>query len=304
MSDTNRFLKVRNNPNTDMFFDWIDERYFSYNLGTQTPIPNQALPTDINESGNATTIYFTAEANTMINSIREIDHTISSMRASNNIADKPIEYVCYGYRDFNGDIVIEHIDVPVFETLIALNLPNDRMKYEFLAFDTSATAKSHKIEITSRIYEHLRHTKRHPDGKEIVALFGTTKHPNKNDNTSNCFTLKEFADATMPYKPVQTNIISGVISITPKTIEAQRINKDASHISAFLTPGAIECALISYHRNEHSGLTIPNGLTNITEAYGMDKSGKLNKIKISCSNQPVDNIPNYQYRKQELTMNN
>lgn len=300
MANTNRLLNIRNNNSElDKFFKSIAMKYDS-RLGINTPVPNHALATELNANGRPATLYFSENAYRMLQFIRNIDHQVSSLRASVGIADQPLEFVCYGYRDFAGDIMIENIDAPILEMMNKLEFDDNNKRLEYLAYYSKQFAKDSHIETTSRMYDFLKNlTLTEPAvGQEVVALYGTTKPP-IGEKTSNCFTIKELADAVIPNVPVAGRISTGILAITPKLIEFGRLmREDGNNLSDYLKDGSLECAMISYAMSEKTKKVTPINITNVTQARAIWDS-KTHDVQISQSKQPT-NV--YRVKEDEHTM--
>jgi hypothetical protein len=304
MSNILRFLNnVRNNNEINKVFESINKKYPDHNLCATTPVASQILPVEMNESNEPCTIIFSENAYSTLQNIRNVDHKCTSLRSTNNLLGRPLEFICYGYRDFDGDIFIDSIEVPLFEYIKKLKLSPTK-EVEHLAF-SDICARDQHIESTSRMYDYLSHnafTKK-PIGSELVAILGTTKHPTSS-NTSNCFQIRELADAVIPNVSVHENISSGILAITPKTIEANSFgNKKLKNNQNLLKDGSLECAIISYSKNQTSGLVKPTYLSKVTRAIGI-KNGKHFNIKIDSSNQPLNRLyraKNHTLQEQEIS---
>lgn len=282
-----------NNNEIDKVFRGIDRKFPEYGLGSPTPIPNQVLPTDLNDENMPSIIYFSKSAYSKLQKIRDIDHKCSVVRSSKGIADKPLEFALMGYRDWDGNIFINNIEVPIFEQLASSRLSTQK-GIEAIATDKNISYKDLHTETTSRVFDYLKNNKfaKSPIGSELVALLGTTKHANKsNPDASNCFTMSELAESVIPNVKVHENITSGILSITPKTLETNKRSLfSIGTPKTYLNDGSLECALVSYLRNEQSGYVKPIGLTNVTRAKGVNARDEHESIMISSSSQPIKGL--------------
>lgn len=269
----------------------IDKEFSEFNFGSKTPIPNQVLPTDLNDERAPSTIYFSKDAFNQLQKIREVDHHCSVLRSSKGISNKPINFACFGYRDWDGNIFINSIEVPLFEYLASQKL-SGKKGIEAIVKDNKIPSKELHTDATCRVFDYLRENRfvKDPIGSELVALCGTTKHTDSlYDAKSNCFTLGELAESVLPNVKVKENITSGMISITPKTIDATRVLRKKMYDDTCLIDGSIECALISYVPSGQSGYVKPSTITNVTRAIGVTNSGHV-PIRISSSDQPIQGL--------------
>ena len=291
---------VRNNIETNKVFTSIDNQYPQSALGSNTPIPNQAFSTEINAQGHPTSIYFSQNAYNMLQYIRQLDQKCSVLRSSSNLSSRSIDFLCQGYRDFGGDICITKIICPVLDMISQIKFGNKQQELEFLAYDRTAGARTHKIntiEYMNHLLSNYTISTKDPIGTEAIVLLGTTRHTQLNDEVSNCFKLKELAEAVVKDTTIPGPISTGVISITPSIVEIDNISNKSKSMDRdrYLIDGSLECALITYDRSETSQHVKPNNICNITRAFAIiaDKSVPLS---ISKSKQPLNGI--YQAKPQ------
>jgi hypothetical protein len=194
----------------------------------------------------------------------------------------------------DGDIFIEKIILPVYQEAIENGCKNFNEVMDYIM--KNPTSRAINIETTSITYDYLREKKfseKMPIGNAAVALIGTTKHANLENDNYNCFTVSELSVAVMPYyvSVKADEIISGTLAITPKTISEKYLiaRNKSNDISDYLQDGSLEVALISYQKNESNGYVTPTNITNITKAFAETETG-LAPLKISASKQPIDNI--------------
>jgi len=281
---------VRNNKEVSKVFSSIDKKYPQTALGATTPISNQLFSPLFNEENEFSKIIFTDHAFAVLNLIREIDHSCSIKRMNTNKSPRPIKFICYGYKDFDGDIIINHIDVPIIEYMRQCKVSRNQ-EMEFLAH--APIPKELKIDTQSRAYDYLRTNtfSQNPIGQEIVCLFGTTKHKGMDDNnpTDNCFTMSELAEAVIPDVKVADKITSGVIAITPRIMELNKSNLNKSNPRWTFKDGSLECAVIEYEKSEQSNLVRPISIHNLTQAVGI-KNGKETDLLISSSSQDTTGL--------------
>ena len=161
---------------------------------------------------------------------------------------------------------------------------------EFFNYISENTASADfNLESPSLMYEYLRLQtfKDPPIGSAIVGLIGYTKH----ENSNNCFKLSEVAEAVVPQMPIRAdNIMSGVIAITPKTINATKLySQKNKSIDNSLENGSLECAIIEYQKNPKTNAVQPTNIMNVCRAVEI-VNDKAIPIKISSSSQPTDNL--------------
>lgn len=291
MANLLRLTNNVNNQEIGKVFNSIHKEFSEYNFGSKTPVPNQVLPTDLNDERLPSTIYFSKNAFDQLQRIREIDHQCSALRSSKGISNKPIDFACFGYRDWDGNIFINSIEVPLFEYLASQKL-STKKGIEAIVKDNKIPSKDLHIDATCRVFDYLRENifTKDPIGSELVALCGTTKHTESiYDAKSNCFTLGELAESVIPNVKVRESITSGMISITPKTVNASRILRKKMCDDTCLIDGSIECALISYVPNGQLGYVKPSTITNVTRAVGITSNGQV-PIRISSSDQPLQGL--------------
>ena len=286
---------VRNNRETDRVFTSIDKQYPQSVLGANTPIANQAFSTEINAKGHPTSIYFSRNAYNILQYIRRLDQKCSALRSSSNLTSRSIDFLCQGYRDFTGDICITKILCPVLDMIDQIKFNSKQQEIEFLAFDKSAGARTHKtntIEYMNHLLSNYTLSSTDPIGTEAVVLLGTTRHTELNDDVSNCFKLKELAEAVVKDTAIPGDISTGVIAITPSIVEIDHVNHKSKSMDRdkYLIDGSLECALITYDRSEICQRVKPNNIVNITRAYAMIEDNKYIPLSISKSKQPLTGI--------------
>lgn len=263
-------------------------------LPAVTPVPNQVFATEHNRFGKDATIHFTKSASQFLEYLRELDHYITTTNASKGKQSPPLKFACYGYKDLDGDIVINSIDCPVYEEAYQQGFTKKSQIIEYIMQNMGS--KDMSIENSARVFDYLRQSNfasPKPIGTDIVALMGTTKHASLEGDEYNCFTVGELAESVLPYYvPVNADgIISGTLAITPKTISEKYLLSRGSkdNIADYLQDGSIEVALISYAKSESTGYVTPTKITNVTKALAQTDKG-LTPLKISSSTQPTSRI--------------
>ena len=264
-------------------------------LPATTPIPNQVFATEQNRFGKPATIIFTQNAINYLQYLRNVAHHISLIQTSEEKQQHPLKFGCFGYKNNNGNIIINSIECPVYTEARnqGINDPKEVIQYIIHRMNS----KDISIENSSGVYDYLKYahlnTQKIPNGCEAVALLGTTKHASLDNDTYNCFSVSELSEAVMPYyvSVKSDNIVSGTLAITPKTISEKylvsRGKKD--NVGEYLQDGSLEVALISYEKSPTSGYVTPVNITNITQALAQTDKG-LQPIKISMSSQPTESL--------------
>ena len=92
MSSNNyRFLtSCRNNPELSKLITCIDKKFPEYTLGSNMPVPNQALKSATLKSGQPVKLCINKQAGITLDMIRSIAQEKSDYRLSNNQKDTPI----------------------------------------------------------------------------------------------------------------------------------------------------------------------------------------------------------------------
>lgn len=236
-------------------------------LNANTAIPNQGLPTSFNKLNEPTTIFFTNDTAYTLQQIAKVSYNNSLKASKENAKDYPIEFFCYGYQDFDGDVIITGIEFP-------------SIKQE--TYKSTATVNRLKhIDITSKLYDYLYrlHINKRDGlaiGDRLVALYGSTKSFSNKDNNRYCATLGEMSESIVPGDlSFNRNILSGTIIIPPKVFEPVSFNKFTER------NGSIEVALIDYQL-EKSGKVTPTSIKNVTRAIDTDTN---KEVEISKSPQ-------------------
>lgn len=311
MSNINR-ITLNIDKNTHKVLNDCVKKYKEFNYGAKTPIPNQCFGTALTSSNEPSTLYFSEQAHAAINYLKELSHRYSVKNPNQPL---PINYVCKGYKDHNGDIVIDYIFCPLLtEAMPTKGLGMNEVceyilehKKEISFPELQKLCYSQYIEYLSSDQSSIDHL-----GTDAVALFGYTKYPTtKNEPTSNCFTLGEIANSIFPGDiQIDHKISSGLISITPKTMEYPY--KPGS--DTLLSDGSLECMLVEYSYNESYHRVCPRTFLNITKCLGKNYYFKekslqeiqdFTRIKISNSRQPIEGItqsPDINVSEDEYTM--
>lgn len=281
MAQIQRLLtNVMKDSKNNHTFNSIFNKYREYGAGAKTPIPNQAFSPSIKSNGQPTSIYFDDYTTTQLQKVRNLAHEQTIYREKNKQKDRAIEFVCQGYIDNAGDIVIYDIIIPSLEIFAEKNLTYGDF------YQTTIPKEAH-INTIAMFHDHLRVSSlRNNDGKigtHIVSLIGTTRPIIEETEIQNCLRLSELADATIKgdvtlKQPVRT----GVLSISPKTL-----TKKAGE-GYVLTDGSLECAIINYEYN-NNGTVKPTNISNVISAYETI-NGKITNSLISSSKQPTSDL--------------
>ena len=295
MANKLRFLNMPDNE-THKVLSSIATRQKTHitSLPAASAVPNQSFATEQNRFGKPATIHFTQNASAYLQYLRDLDHYMSSINMSKGKQSQPLKFACFGYKDLDGDIVINSIECPVYEEARQQGFTTQSQVIEYIM--KNIATKDMNIENSARVFDYLRQynfVQPKPIGTDIVALMGTTKHANLDNDDYNCFTVSELSEAVIPYYvPINADsIISGTIAITPKTISEKYLlsRGKGDNIANYLQDGSIEVALISYTKSESTRYVNPQRITNVTQALAETKQG-LVPLKISSSSQPTGKI--------------
>lgn len=299
MANIERLLNgiSRSPSNVEEVMESIFHKFPEYGISSSTPVPNQVFAPDLNDERDPSTMFFSKKAYSNLKAITEFDYRCTVERESLGKANRPLEFTCYGRRDLDGNIYIENIEVPLFEEYFPGKRTLSQKDVEYIVRSNDISSRDMHIEATSRAFDFLKNNTfdNVPIENELVALIGTTKHYQKdNPETSNCFTLGEVADSIIPHVKANSNIITGIIAITPKTVEFKkpRGHKLFSIKDCFYqVNGSLECLIAYYtHKNEKSSYVRPYHLANIVKASVITSNGDQEAIKISKSKQPIDGL--------------
>ena len=272
-------------------------------LGARTPIPNQALPTLLNNSGDELAqITFTEDSYDKLRRIRSLEKLITQLFKTNSQNPPNINFFCTGYRDFDGDIIINQIVCPILDMASHSNFKSHQEIYNYLFSqnyknlneDTIAYAYENMrlADFTISRTGHIPQEKENilPIGTHSVVLIGTTRSQEGLGELATCCNLRELAESIIPDVPVAcNNLITGSLLITPDI--QVRTGKETKEQSAYtLQPGSLECTIATYYRSEKTGKVHPYRLDNITRAAGLLFNGETENIRISSSPQNLGNI--------------
>lgn len=274
---------MRKNPTTRSLINAMGNKFDSYAMGSNTPFINQILETSSNGADRPTCLYFTPTATLQLKKIRELAQEKFKYRKKEGKEDRPIDFLCYGYQDFAGDIVIDFLEIPYmkgtpsadfYSTLFKLNpsaVANEKMNTAFHNYLSQSTIGREKNTI----------------GLMPVAFYGTTRPiVATTDNTQNCPRFSEVSKAIVSTKTkFKQPIKTGLLSISPKTIE-QTPN------GAIYRDGSLECVVIDYNVNQN-GLATPSQFSNIIHCQQTEQNGQRTIVDISKSYQPTTGLPNY-----------
>lgn len=289
MADLNRFLNNIRNYDREFadFMSCCRQKY--KNIGATTPIPNQALPTLYNNLGKEAELVFDKPAYYMLNKIRNLNERFEVLSKKNKSIHIPIKFICTGYRDKNGDIVIDNITCPIFEHL-SQKFKSTQQINEYITTHYSELSQLNKY-INFDGYDYLMHgtVGTQPIGTHIVSLIGQTRPQNNIGELINCCKMSELAEATMPNEPVADNIISGTLLITPDTFAKDSTDKSGNSLKRI--PGSLECTIISYIKSPNTSKTVPIRLDNIVKSWGFTADEQRENIAISQSPQDLSGLP-------------
>ena len=285
MANINRLLTVRKNPQLNKYFAALDSEFRNYSLGANTPILNHYLETQQNFDGNPATLYLDKQPTEVLRFIRQLAQRKSTHRLERDKNDTPIEFICYGYLDYSGDIVIKEIQMPYYN-IIRQKSKTINEVYEKLY--NYIPSKEDKIEYMSKYLDFLRNTKlngKNSIGIMPVAMLGTTKpivsYP---DNTENCPRFNELAKSIIPGDIDFGDVMTGILTVSPYSMTQTKNGLT-------FKDGSLEGILTHYTISPTTGYSSPSNLTNLTECKTIDSAEKLHECEISNSSEPHMNFP-------------
>ena len=294
MANINRLLTVRKNPALNNFFSAIDDKFGNYSLGANTPILNHYLQTQQNFNDKPAILYLDKQPTEMLRCIRQLAQRKSVHRLERNKNDTPIEFICYGYLDHNGDIVLKNIQIPAYNKIRQTSKTISEAYEKLFNYIPN---KVDKIEYMSDYLDFLRNTKlngQYSIGRMPVAMLGTTKPiVSYSDGTENCPRFNELAKSIIPGDINFGEVMTGVLTVSPYSMTQTR------HGLTF-KDGSLEGVLTHYAISPTTGYSSPCNLTNLTLCKTTDSAEKFHDCEISNSSQPSINFPkilpeNYKY---------
>lgn len=270
MSNINRLIKgLSNGEKTTRLLKAIEKQY-GY-LDSNSPIPNQACDTQINNQNEASCLYFSESAYQNLTYIQKLMNDQAKVRRDNNWEDRPIPFVCLGYKDIDNNYYINNISLPMYDLLEEENIPVNKRKDIMMTTNDKTFISNANIHATSTINDHLRRS--NPLNKIYTArigLLGFTRPPFSKSEVKNCIKLGELAKSTLP----------GDVAFTQPVISG----------TLLLTQGCLECGIIEYDKNNSKKVT-PTNLLNITRAEVASEGARKFIIPISKSDQPLNGLP-------------
>lgn len=297
MSSNNyRFLtSCRNNPELSKLITCIDKKFPEYTLGSNMPVPNQALKSATLKSGQPVKLCINKQAGITLDMIRSLAQEKSDYRLSNNQKDTPIEFVCLGYMSNSGNLVIDKIICPAIDYVSQNSKDIDEAKKNLFKY---VPKKDVNIDTLCTYFDYMRETNLQAIGKSgrmPVAFLGTTKPMAEyTDHTENCPRLGEIAKSIVPGDVDFKNpFMSGLICVTPYVIKQTPKGKVYSD-------GSIECIATSYIKNEKNNSVKPSDFFNLTYCERITPNDQIETVPISCSYQPLQGLPQLSssYQKQ------
>ena len=288
MSNLNipRFLNnVRSNQEVKKVFDSIDKKYSKAGLGANTPIPNHAFATAVDYANNPAVLYLSKKSYQRLAAIRKLMKFHDNYRENTSRVPRSIEFIATGYLDFDNNYIVTNIECPFLDETI--NRKNKETSFA-LPFD-----KNYNDVLQDLYFTHLNRRFDTKMAKCPIALLGYTKPPQYEENfeTRNCFKMSEFAKATYPNESIDHPIITGVMSLTPYSIE-KVASKDKLKAQYTYIDGSLEAAVITYDISTNTNCPKPNNIFNITQCKYVDsfEDTKSTSVEISQSKQPMNDI--------------
>ena len=289
MSFDSRLLNIKYNLELSKVFESVENK--NQGLSSKTPIPNQLFAPGYTDDFDFTKITFMEEAYSSLQRIRELDHIYTSKTFNSKKKTHPIKFLCYGYKDFDGHIIITEIDCPLLDELAKKKLSSNEELAKFVELFVTYSKTNRETQTYMREYLRNFSFNEPPIGTHIVALIGQTMPATLDSSIQNTFNMGELNSAVLPDKVKfegNHGLISGIIGIAQKTVNySALLNKKARLESSSITQdGSLECAVISYTKRPNNTV-MPTNVVNITEASRV-KDGKELPLLISSSPQPLD----------------
>ena len=281
-TNINRFLSsIKNNAKVNKLIKAIDKKYPSYALGAQTPLLNHYLHVAKNLHGNATTLFLKEQASVALDNIRHLAQKKSVYRLDKHKTDTPIDFLCFGYQDHDGDVVIERIIVPA---LIVLRHASKSSEEAIKKSFDYVPSKDFRTDTLATYYDYLLYTNldfKGSEGKKPVALLGTTKPiVSYTDHTEDCPRFSEIAKSIVPGDvKFGHDFLTGLLTVSP--YEVVQTPEGLAYKN-----GSLECVLTDYKISNKTHFATPEQFTNVTKCVQTTPDGKLEELHISSSDQP------------------
>lgn len=275
----------RNNPELGHLLTSCDKKFSSYRFGTNMPIPNQCLKTATKKNGQPVKLCINKNAGLILDMIRNLAQEKSTYRLENNKKDTPIEFVCMGYLNKSGNIVIDNIVIPSLQELCDNSQDIEDAKEKLFKY---VAKKEANIDLLCTYFDYMRdnvYPAKEKFGLMPIALLGTTKPlVSYNDQTENCPRLGEIAKSVVPGDAeFRTPFVSGLLCVTPKTIKQTPNGQE-------LQDGSLECIVTTYEKLKNNYVK-PNNMLNIVSCERITPQDTIAIVPISCSHQPLENLP-------------
>lgn len=271
MANLDRLIKNLNyNDNIRRTLSAIEDK-FGY-LNSNSPIPNQAFDTQINELNQASCLYFSERAYHNLQFIETLMKDQALLRRDNNWEDRPIPFVCQGYKDSDNNYYINYVYVPMYDILMDKKIPEKHIRYLMMSSNDRTLIADTQLWATSHLYDYLRDPKpvNNVDYVSRFALLGYTRPPFSKSDVNTCMKLGELSKSTLPGDVAfKQPVISGTI---------------------LLTTQGLECAIIEYEKNNKNKVA-PINLLNITRAEIAHDGGSTQVLPISKTSQPLNGLP-------------
>ena len=291
MSTVNRtLLNLYKDHRMEQTFNAIENR--DGLLNANSVIPNQAFPTHINDENKPGCIYFLNKASAKLDFIKKVSNKVTVLRDKSGKSATPMEFVCFGYKDHNDDVVIYDVECPYMDRFE--NKKNQTI--DVYTMSKSTPNRDDRIESTSQIFDYLHNNTftKDPIGKELVAMLGIIRPEYTSDAKKNAPTLKEISDVVVPGDAkFPNNFSTGLLIIPPDDME--RTKEGIRKVSA-----SMECLLVE-HTKTPSDYANPTSITNITQCVKETKDGNIS-CPISKSKQNLSNLPVFRLTKSGRNM--
>ena len=272
MSTVNRLLNniYKHNQLVSRKLNSVERKYGLFD--SNSPIPNQIFDSEINKLNQSSCLFFSQSAYHNLYQIQLIMRQQAYLRRDNNWQDRPINFICTGYKDNDNNYYIDNVSLPIYNLVSEENLTETQKTLKIMSTNDKTLLSNAQLCATSDVYDYLRNPKplTNTPYTSRVALLGFTRPFLSTDNINNCMKLGEMAKSTLP----------GDVAFTQPAISG----------TILLTQESLECAIIEYGKNQNNTV-YPINIMNILRAEITNESGITQPIKISKSSQPLEGLP-------------
>ncbi|MBE5738475.1 MAG: hypothetical protein E7354_01965 [Clostridiales bacterium] len=250
-------------------------------------IPNQAFPTQINDLNQPSCVFFSEEATTTLDFLKRVAHKLAVTRDKMKKPGTQIEFVCYGYRDHDNDIVIYDIDCPYVDEFV----DEKRGVVDIAKMAKSTPDRKNRTDTTYKMYDFVYRNSfsENPIGRELVPFLGLIRPEDTVGEKKHAPTLREISDIVVPGDvKFPADFSTGLLIIPPSDI--QRTKDGLERVDA-----SMECMVIDHTRTP-SGNAKPNSIANLTMCEMITANGNK-KMPMSQNRQNLEGLPTLPVKK-------